>query len=42
MMISAQIDRGAAVFDFLKGAEGYKYRHGAVARDLFVVEGRLP
>lgn len=42
MMISAQIDRGAAVFDFLKGAETYKYRHGAVARDLYVVEGSLP
>jgi len=42
MLISSQIDRGASVFDFLKGAETYKYRHGAVARDLFVVEGSLP
>lgn len=42
MMISAQIDRGAVVFDFLKGAETYKYRHGAVARPLYVIEGSLP
>ena len=42
MMISAQIDRGAAVFDFLKGAETYKYRHGAEPRPLFVIEGSLP
>lgn len=41
-LISAQIERGATVFDFLKGAESYKYRHGARARDLFVVEGSLP
>ena len=42
MLVSAQIDRGARVFDFLKGAEVYKYRHGAEARDLFKVEGSLP
>lgn len=41
-MIEREIERGATVFDFLKGAEGYKYRHGAVERPLFVAEGALP
>jgi hypothetical protein len=41
-LIDLQIQRGAALFDFLKGAEAYKYRHGARARELYVVEGRLP
>lgn len=41
-MIEQQIDRGVAVFDFLKGDETYKYRHGAVARPLFTIEGVLP
>jgi len=41
-IIEHQIERGAQVFDFLKGAESYKYRHGAVARDLFVARGTLP
>lgn len=40
-MIEAQIDRGARVFDFLKGDERYKFRHGASPRPLFAVTGRL-
>ncbi|GMQ98922.1 MAG: hypothetical protein BMS9Abin17_1459 [Acidimicrobiia bacterium] len=38
-LIEAQIDRGAQTFDFLKGDERYKVRHGAVARPLFAIEG---
>jgi len=38
-LVEAQIDRGAATFDFLKGGEVYKVRHGAVARPLFIIEG---
>jgi CelD/BcsL family acetyltransferase involved in cellulose biosynthesis len=41
-LIERQISRGAAVFDFLKGDEAYKYRHGARRRPLFVVEGVVP
>ena len=41
-MIDRQIERRAQVFDFLKGAESYKYRLGAHPRELTVVEGRLP
>lgn len=41
-LIGEQIERGATLFDFLKGDERYKYRHGAVARPLFVLEGRVP
>jgi CelD/BcsL family acetyltransferase involved in cellulose biosynthesis len=41
-IIEHQIERGAQVFDFLKGAESYKYRHGAVPRELFVARGTLP
>lgn len=41
-MISHQIERGAKVFDFLKGDERYKFRHGAEPRDLFVLSGTLP
>ncbi len=41
-MIEAEILRGAKVFDFLKGDESYKFRHGAGARPLFVVEGQIP
>ena len=40
-MIETQIARGAAVFDFLKGDERYKFKHGATARPLYVVEGSL-
>lgn len=41
-IIEHQIERGAQVFDFLKGAESYKYRHGAVPRELFVARGTMP
>ena len=40
-LIEQQIQRGAVVFDFLKGAESYKYRLGARPRDLYVIEGVL-
>ena len=39
-MIETEIERGAAVFDFLKGDEQYKFRHGAQPRQLYVIEGR--
>lgn len=39
-MIETEIERGAVVFDFLKGDEQYKFRHGAEPRQLYVVEGR--
>lgn len=41
-LIDRQIERGAAIFDFLKGAEAYKHRLGARPRPLTVLEGRLP
>jgi CelD/BcsL family acetyltransferase involved in cellulose biosynthesis len=41
-MIEAQIDRGAKVFDFLKGDERYKFKHGASPRPLYAVSGQLP
>lgn len=41
-LVEQQIERGAEVFDFLKGDEPYKYRHGAVARPLYLFEGTLP
>jgi CelD/BcsL family acetyltransferase involved in cellulose biosynthesis len=41
-MVEAQIERGARVFDFLKGDERYKYKHGASPRPLYAVTGRLP
>ncbi len=37
-LISATIAEGGAVFDFLKGSEPYKFRMGARARPLHVVE----
>ncbi|NQV07454.1 GNAT family N-acetyltransferase [bacterium] len=37
-LIDAAITAGRARFDFLKGDEVYKYRLGAVARPLFVIE----
>ena len=40
--IEVLIERGAGVFDFLKGSEQYKFRHGAEPRQLFVIEGRTP
>jgi len=42
MLIERQIARGAGIFDFLKGDEPYKYRHGASPRPLLVAEGVLP
>ena len=41
-MIEDQIRRGVIVFDFLKGDERYKYRHGASPRTLYLVEGEVP
>jgi CelD/BcsL family acetyltransferase involved in cellulose biosynthesis len=41
-MIEAQIERGAKVFDFLKGDERYKFRMGAESRPLYMIEGTLP
>lgn len=40
-MIETEIRRGATVFDFLKGDEAYKFRHGAVARPLYTVGGQI-
>ncbi|NHZ71085.1 MAG: GNAT family N-acetyltransferase [Proteobacteria bacterium] len=40
-LIEAQIDRGATVFDFLKGDERYKFKHGATPRPLFAIEGHI-
>ena len=40
-MIEDQIARGARVFDFLKGDERYKFKHGASPRPLYAVSGRL-
>ena len=41
-MIEAQIARGARVFDFLKGDERYKFKHGASPRPLYSVSGHMP
>jgi CelD/BcsL family acetyltransferase involved in cellulose biosynthesis len=41
MMIETEIERGANVFDFLKGDQQYKFRHGAKPRQLFTIEGRI-
>jgi CelD/BcsL family acetyltransferase involved in cellulose biosynthesis len=41
-MIEAQIERGATVFDFLKGDERYKFKHGASPRPLYAVSSVLP
>ena len=38
-LIATAIDRGKRRFDFLKGDEAYKFRMGAVARPLYVLEG---
>ena len=38
-LIRSVIDSGLEVFDFLKGEEIYKFRMGARARPLFVLEG---
>lgn len=39
-LIELAIDRGARVFDFLKGDESYKFRMGAEPRQLYVVTAR--
>jgi len=39
-MIETEIERGVGVFDFLKGDQQYKFRHGAIERRLFVITGR--
>lgn len=39
-MIKTEIERGAPVFDFLKGDEPYKFRHGAEPRRLYSIGGR--
>jgi CelD/BcsL family acetyltransferase involved in cellulose biosynthesis len=41
-LIGAQIERGARVFDFMKGDEDYKFRMGAHRRDLYLFRGDLP
>ncbi len=38
-MIETEIERGAEVFDFLKGDEPYKFRHGAMPRQLHMIRG---
>ena len=40
-LIEAAIAAGRTRFDFLKGAEAYKFRMGAVERPLFAVEAEL-
>jgi CelD/BcsL family acetyltransferase involved in cellulose biosynthesis len=40
-LIERAIAEGRRRFDFLKGDETYKFRHGAQARDLYVLEGTL-
>ena len=39
-LIELAIDRGARVFDFLKGDESYKFRLGAEPRQLYVVTAK--
>jgi len=41
-LIAAQIARGAAVLDFMKGDEEYKFRLGAEPRHLIAFAGDLP
>jgi CelD/BcsL family acetyltransferase involved in cellulose biosynthesis len=41
-MIENEIERGAEMFDFLKGDEQYKFKHGAEPRQLYAIEGRTP
>ena len=38
-LVERAIDRGHTVFDFLKGDETYKFRHGAHPRPLFALNG---
>ena len=39
LLVKRAIEEGREVFDFLKGGEPYKYRMGAQARPLFLIEG---
>lgn len=41
-LVGRAIANGRSRFDFLKGDEPYKFRHGAEPRNLYVVEGTLP
>ena len=40
-LVESAIGRGLARFDFLKGDEPYKFRHGAVPEPLYVLEGTV-
>lgn len=40
-IIAAQIERGGAFIDFLKGAEAYKFRFGARPRQLYTIESEV-
>ena len=42
LQIERQIERGATVFDFLKGEERYKYELGAKQRPLLLVRSAFP
>ena len=41
-LIERAIDAGKPTFDFLKGDETYKFRHGAEPRPLFALTGTVP
>jgi CelD/BcsL family acetyltransferase involved in cellulose biosynthesis len=41
-LIEGAIDAGRARFDFMKGDEAYKFRHGAEPRPLYVLDGHVP
>jgi CelD/BcsL family acetyltransferase involved in cellulose biosynthesis len=41
-LIEQAIQSGKPVFDFLKGDETYKFRHGAEARPLFALKATVP
>jgi CelD/BcsL family acetyltransferase involved in cellulose biosynthesis len=46
VLVAALIERAASAgckrIDFLKGREGYKFRHGASPRPLFTLDARVP
>jgi CelD/BcsL family acetyltransferase involved in cellulose biosynthesis len=41
-LVGRAIAEGRKRFDFMKGDESYKFRHGAEPRNLYVLEGTLP
>lgn len=41
LLIEQSVTAGKTAFDFLKGDETYKFRHGATARPLYVVSGTV-